>query len=256
MKVDTRTLAKEIEKRVKERVSLLGSTPKIVSILVGDDRASELYTRLKSEAARRVGIEFEVVRTGVEDLALTIKKVGERDDVTGVMVQLPIPGLSREEQGEIIKAIPVAKDVDGLRWEESGVMPATVRAIMQILDMLQIENERGFVVVGDRGSVGKPLMHYLSRRGVKKLVGVNSETEDLHEKVLQAEVVISCVGKEGVVTGEMVQGGIVAVDVGAPRGDMTQEVYDKASRSVEVPGGVGPVTVSSLMESLLEICNI
>jgi len=258
MLFDGRVFASELEERVKSRIQGKQKRGKVVSVLVGNDPASELYTRLKAKAAERVGITFEVVRIEgggeVQKLRTRIVQIGAIDEVKGVMVQMPIPGMTRAEMREVVTAIPLSKDVDGLRWEESGRMPATVRAIFSILDKIKddtradIDNKR-YVVVGSHGSVGRPLVHFLKKRGVSEIREVNSQTEGKEQILKRGEVVISCVGKEGVVTGEMVSEGIIAIDVGSPKGDMTQEVYQKAAVAVPVPGGVGPVTVASLMEN-------
>ncbi len=135
---DGKSFAKEIEDKVKAQVISMKVKPKIVSILVGADPASVLYTKLKSQAAQRVGIEFEVVKIGEQltanSLRQKIAEIGARGDVTGVMVQLPLPELLRGRTSKLLEAIPLGKDVDGLRWEESGVKPATVRAILAIVD--------------------------------------------------------------------------------------------------------------------------
>ncbi|MFH2019672.1 MAG: bifunctional 5,10-methylenetetrahydrofolate dehydrogenase/5,10-methenyltetrahydrofolate cyclohydrolase [bacterium] len=263
MKFDGREFAREIEAILRQRLRSGMRVPKVVSVLVGSDPASELYTKLKTEAAQRVGIEYEVVRIErekgrVEELRKLISKIGEREEVTGVMVQMPIPGLTRAEMEEVVCAIPLQKDVDGLRWEESGKIPATVKAIFLILEKIQVDKgadiyNKNYVVVGSHGSVGKPLVHFLKDKGVGEIEEVNSQTGEKQEILKKAEVVISCVGKEGVITGEMVSEGAIVIDVGSPRGDMTEEVYQKATVAVPAPGGVGPVTVASLMENAAEV---
>ena len=252
---DGRAFAQEMEEQVKLEVEKMESKPKIVSILIGGDPASELYTKLKMAVARRVGIEFEVVRLDI--LKNEIEEIGKREDVTGVMVQLPIPNMPRGRTPRILEGIPLSKDVDGLRWEESGVMPATVRAVLSILDSIEKSTihdlrSKSFVVVGARGVVGRPLCYYLRQRGVE-VVEVEWDTKEPTRRLLEGQVVISCTGKAGVVTGEMVREGAIVVDVGAPRGDMTSEVYQKASIAVAVPGGVGPVTIASLLQNMVEM---
>ncbi len=255
---DGRAFAKEIERIVKERVEAMSNKPKILSILVGQDPASELYTRLKKQAAERVGIEFEEVRL---ESHREIEKVIGSSDADGIMIQMPIPGLSREEMQDLVKLIPLEKDVDGLRWEESGVMPATVRAILSIIDKIaqsQIINSPilksvRYVVVGSHGSVGKPLVHFLRKGGVGQITEVNSDTVEMKERILEGEVVISCTGRAGLITQEMVRPGVIAIDVGSPRGELTQGVYQKASVATPVPWGVGPVTVSCLMENAINL---
>lgn len=265
---DGKAFAREIEEQVRTKVASMEVKPKIVSIVVGDDPASALYTRLKEQAAQRVGIDFEVQRVsnlpaqaGIEyrEFEHKVRTVGDRQDVTGVMVQLPIPGLQGQALKEVLSAIPLSKDVDGLRWEESGIKPATVRAILAILDKIALESrfkiqDSRVVVLGARGAVGRPLCHFLRERGVE-VNEVEWDTPDPARTVLAGEVVISCVGKAGLLTGEMVRDGVVAIDVGMSHvegkvvGDMTEEVYQKAGVAVPVPGGVGPVTIACLMES-------
>ena len=271
---DGKAFAKEIEERVKTRVADMVKKPKIVSIVVGDDPASALYTRLKKAAAERVGIQFEVVELEITNnqssiIKQKITEIGARDDVTGVMVQLPLPEQLRGSTPKCLEAIPLSKDVDGLRWEESGVKPATVRAVMNILGEIA-ERKSGlwnkkFVVVGARGAVGRPLVHFLRERGVV-VDEVEWDTPEPTRRVLAGEVVISCVGKAGLVMGEMVRDEVVAIDVGMSSvkpqssglrerivGDMTPEVYQKASVAVPVPGGVGPVTIASLTLNALDM---
>jgi len=269
MKFDGRAFARIIEEQVKNKVTNLVGNPRIVSFLVGNDPASELYTKLKKQAAERVGINFEIIKIDSDKLQVTslsslITEIGAREDVTGVMVQLPVPGLQESSLKEVLDAIPLHKDVDGLRYPESGVVPPVVTAVMKMLEeiagnkssehLLRIGSElwgKVFAVVGARGTVGKGVVEQLEKKGVEVIrVG----RERTAEKVQQAEVIISCVGKEGLITEAMVQEGAIVIDVGAPKGDMMREVYQKASISVEVPGGVGPVTIACLMEEAVNLC--
>lgn len=253
-------LARAREESLRKRL-LAGHKrpPKMVSILVGHDPASELYTKLKAAAAERVGIEFEIVRLSeIEQIRRELERISKTAD--GIMIQLPLPGVSPKETEEILQAIPLNKDVDGLRWKESGIMPATVRAVLLILTEMAKKQAPGlwqkkFVVVGGTGAVGKPLVEWLrTKYGVEAEV-VNRETADLAGAVQRAEVLISCTGKPGIITGQMVRPGVVAIDVGSPRGEMTKEVEQKALVVTPVPHGVGPVTIASLMENMEEIYN-
>jgi len=287
MKFDGKKFASEIEQKVIDKVRNLAEQPRVVSILVGNpsnpsgqvDPASELYTRLKKQAAERVGIQFEVIKLSeklkVKSLKNKIKEIGEREEVDGVMVQLPVPGLQGPSLKEVLAGIPNEKDVDGLRYPESKILPATVRAVLYILDEIQSSDhssirlrsgqgseliwKQRFVVVGSRGAVGKPLVRELGKQGVEVLeVEWDTPENERMQKCKSADVLISCVGKPGLVTGEMVKEGVIAIDVGMSKtedgvvGDMTCEVYNKANVSVEVPGGVGPVTIASLMANVLD----
>ncbi len=259
--INGRTIASEIEGELQKKVASLKLTPRIVSIVVGDDPASLLYTNLKEKAAERVGIEFEIVklaRASKIELIELVCEISNLPEVTGVMLQLPIPNISGDELKEVVLNIPIAKDVDGMRWEQSDVMPATVRAVITLLSKIESETQASLVnkrvvIVGARGAVGRPLVYYLKKLGYSEISEVEWDTPTPAEIIRTGEVVISCVGKEGLITTEMVNEGSIVLDVGAPRGDMTQEVYQKASVSVEVPGGVGPVTIASLMNNALDL---
>lgn len=282
MKFDGKALAKRIEDDVKVRVAALVTKPKIVSVLVGDDPASVLYTSLKEQAANRVGIGFEVQRmSNIEDreLIAKISEIGAREDVTGLMIQLPLPGVSRKDTELILAAIPIKKDVDGLRYPESQVVPPVVKAIMAILDGIansqfsnslpavssaqlmqdgQILKLGTYVVVGAKGFVGSGVMEQLKIRGIEA-IGVDREGAEPASlpaqtgTLLAGDVVISCVGSEGIIKEGMVKPGAIVIDVGAPKGDITKDVYQNASISVEVPGGVGPVTIACLMANAVEL---
>lgn len=261
---DGRKFAREKEKELSLRVERLKKKPKIVSFLVGNDRASEVYTKLKARVARRVGVEF-VVKRFPEDIEVSkligkIKTEGSDLLVCGVMVQLPLPSGLRGHEREVLESIPRHKDADGLRYPESGVIPAATRAVISILE--EIEESHGwegeFVVVGAEGVVGRALVGELRKRGVE-VKEVEIDTKDAGEVIRSGSVVISCVGSPGVVRESDVKKGVVVVDVGVkmedgkPVGDMGVGVYDKARVSVRVPGGVGPVTIVSLMENVLEL---
>jgi methylenetetrahydrofolate dehydrogenase (NADP+)/methenyltetrahydrofolate cyclohydrolase len=255
MKFDGKAFSQEIEVQVSDKVAKLKVKPRIVSVLVGDDPASALYTKLKQAAAERVGIDFEIVREKAEVTSEKLKQIldvlGQREDVTGVMVQLPLPGDSRKDTEKILAAIPLDKDVDGLRYPESGVVPPVVKAILDVVEKIGGKPHK-FVVIGASGFVGSATCLELEKMG-KEVIKVDSDTVEPTRSVLVGDVVISCVGKEGVVTEDMVRDGVIAIDVGAPRGDMTSEVYQKASISVEVPGGIGPVTIACLMQNAVSL---
>lgn len=250
MKFDGKGFAKTIEATLRHRLRGGVRVPKIVSVLVGYDPASVLYTGLKQKAAERVGIDFEVVRLKSVTKE-QIKTIAERRDVTGLMIQLPVPNLQGLALQDILSAIPYDKDVDGLRYPESGVVPPVVVAILKVIDKiaenqkLDIRNQK-IVVVGAAGFVGSGVVSELTKLGLT-VIGV--ERGDDIEVIKTGDIVISAVGEEGIIKPEMVKEGAIVIDVGAPKGDMTNGVYQKASVSVEVPGGVGPVTIACLMEN-------
>lgn len=254
---DGRAFAREIEEQVKQQVSAMPSKPKIVSILVGSDPSSALYTKLKQQAAERVEITFEVMHLEPENLHNRIAQVADDVSITGLMIQLPVPGFSPEQTADLLNLIPLEHDVDGLRWEVSGVKPAAVAAVLSIVARIAPDKKQ-FVVLGSSGAVGRPLTHFLREQGVF-VSEVEVGTVDPAAIIQRAEVVISCVGKAGLVTAEMVHPGAIVIDVGMSEvegrvvGDMTQEVYQKASVAVPVPGGVGPVTIASLLQNAVHL---
>ena len=162
MIIDGSKVAEKLELELSNKVGNLVLRPKIVSILVGEDPASLLYSRLKEKTAERVGIKFEIVKIPFADKAeLTnlVRQLSGRSEVTGVMLQLPIPNISGEELNQVIATIPLTKDVDGMRWAESGVMPATVRAVITLLAKIESDTQdslvnKKVVVVGARGAGG------------------------------------------------------------------------------------------------------
>jgi methylenetetrahydrofolate dehydrogenase (NADP+)/methenyltetrahydrofolate cyclohydrolase len=219
---------------------------RLVVILVGDDQASKIYVNLKQTAARKVGVDFILRQFQAEDVTgarQAIMAANEDKSVIGVMVQLPAP----EELLDIIKP---EKDVDGLRVG-SPYLPATVRAILAILDQAQIDtniNAKSVSVVGANGNVGKRLVEELKNRNYK--VKEFDKGDDL---VLDTDVVISATGSPNIIKGDMVKQNAIVIDVGAPQGDIDfDSVASKASFITPVPGGVGPVTVVSLIANLIE----
>lgn len=257
---DGKAFARGMEEQVKAKVVQSGGKIKIVSIVVGDDPASALYSRLKQKAAERVGIEFEIyhyTNATLDHLGEEIKRIGAQDEVTGVMVQLPIPVLQGQALKEVLSAIPLDKDVDGLRWMQSGTKPATVRAILSIIDEIAIGKTK-FCILGSGGAVGAPLTHYLKEQGYQ-VSEVEWDTKNPEKLTQMAEVVVSCVGKPGIVTKEMVQSGVIAINVGMSEnageiiGDIAVEVSEESSIYVPVQRGVGPVTIASLLLNATEL---
>lgn len=248
------TLENEVGELLKK-----GIKPTLVSILVGDDPASKLYVGLKKKAGERIGINVQIVNfnseVGRSEIVETIKKMNEDNLIHGIMVQLPLPlGFSDEDKKEIINTILPAKDVDGLRTNSPFVHP-TSKAILEILGQaLKLKHKEAeklsVCVVGATGMVGEPLVRELYKTK-HEILAADSTTSDLKAETEKADVIISCSGVSGLIKKEMVKEGVILIDVGAPIGDIEKDVYDKALFVSPVPGGVGPVTVSSLMENLI-----
>ena len=253
---DGNAFAKEKEKALKKRISKL--KPKLISILVGDDKASALYTKLKQKAAKRVGIKFEIKRfnsnVSKEKIVFLIKQLNKDKNVQGIMVQLPLPKRLRSEIQNILDSISPEKDIDGLT-KNSPFIPATTKAIIRILGEAKEKLREGkekVVVVGEKGTVGKSVMKELKNLNYD-VTGVDIETEDLKSVTEKADILISTTGVPNLIKGNMVKDGVVIIDVGSPHGDVLfNEVIQKASFITPVPGGIGPVTIISLLENLIQ----
>lgn len=192
---------------------------------------------MKKKTAERIGVSVEIFKE---------LKLVDQEKFDGVMVQLP--------SSEDLSLIRPEKDVDGLN-PNSDFVPATVRAVERILDSayreLNIDIDESFkvAVVGAKGSVGSALVSRMKRFGIE--MGEFDMGDDLM-KVADFKVVISCTGSEGLIKPEMVQEGAICIDVGFPKGDFEERVKEKTSFWTPVPGGVGPMTVISLMVNLVD----
>lgn len=257
---DGKEYAKKIEDKVAIEVSVLkkkGILPKLATFVGSSDVATKLYVGLKKKAAERVGIKVEEFTIGLREKAIRQMKVQAIDDeVHGVMVQLPLRSRIRPYTKEVLRAIAIAKDVDGLR-EESNFLPATVRAVLEILTYASEKTDKKlsgckFVVVGAEGVVGKSLVKKLKELRYE-VTGLDKETTNLASKTIDADVIVTATGKPRIIKGDMVKEGVIVIDVGAPRGDVDfDSVSSRASFITPVPGGVGPVTVASLLQNIVD----
>jgi len=260
---DGRGFAKGKENKLKSEVKKLrskGIKPKLVSILVGEDPASALYVNLKRSAAERVGAEVEIVKLQkgekTEKLKDIIKKYNKNKAVHGIMVQLPLPDSLKLEAKSIINAISPEKDVDGLR-EDSPYITPVVKAVLAALEVgtkYITPSVLRTVVAGAGGFEGKKIIKALSDMGYD-VFGLGRETKDLATYTKQADILISVTGQEGLIRKDMVKKGALIIDVGSPKGDVDKNAYGKASFVSPVPGGIGPVTISCLLENLVETAS-
>ena len=260
-------MAREKEKALKKRVAKLRQKPKLVIVLVGDDPASRLYVTKKKEAGERVGIEVEVKKfaasTSEQAVIGFLKERGEDRGVTGLIVQLPLP--KNFDELKIRQAISPLKDVDCLHPKNLGLVlagkprfyPAAVKAVLEILfqgclpgQPLRLTGVE-IVIVGASNLVGKPLAMALSNLGATVTL-CRSATRDLAFHTRRAEILISAVGKPGLINKEMVKKGAVVIDVGETKGDVEHDVAEIAGFVSLVPNGVGPMTVVSLLENVIE----
>ncbi len=255
---DGRAEAKKIEEKLTASGRLLGKSLLILSCEAGSRFAGQEkesnYVRLKREMGERLGVRVKVKVLRKKEEVREV--LGKKIDESGVLVQLPILGAGREETEEILTAIPVEKDVDGLN-SASSFQPAVVRAVLRILKMAGVEEGRRIGVVGAEGLVGRRLMRDLGGAGYSCL---GFDLGDDLAGLLACETIVSATGVANLIQPEMVRArrfggreGIVAIDLGYPKGEFSVEVSKKASFFTPVPGGVGPMTVICLFENLANL---
>lgn len=259
---DGRAYAEEKIKKLDLEVAKLknrGIYPKLASILIGEDPASKLYVSLKKKKAEAIGAEMDTYflkeKENIETILALIDSLNSDASVYGVMVQLPLPAnFSKKDKEKIIGSIKKEKDVDGLR-EDSLFLHPTSKAVMDVIDESKKTTDHRsspvVCVVGSTGMVGKPLVKELKKEGYK-VNGCNHNTKNLKEKTLKADILISATGIPNLVTCDMVKKGATIIDVGSPKGDFDPEVSKVAGFMTPVPGGIGPITIASLLENLVK----
>lgn len=270
----------EIAQQVKDIVAKGGKRPHLAAILVGTDGASQTYVGHKERACAQVGFKSTLLRFPAEisqdELLKRIGEINLNDDIDGLIVQLPLP--EHIDEDAVINAIDPKKDVDGFHPENVGRMmlglptflPATPYGIIRLLSEYGIQTKgKHCVIIGRSNIVGRPLANLLSLKdepGDCTVTICHSRTQNIEYFTRQADIIIAALGAPGFLKGEMVREGAVIVDVGITRipdstkkagyrlaGDVDFEtVAPKASFITPVPGGVGPMTIVSLMVNTLK----
>jgi methylenetetrahydrofolate dehydrogenase (NADP+)/methenyltetrahydrofolate cyclohydrolase len=271
--LDGKKVAKEVMEKVKREVAALSEKPGLAVILIGDDPASKVYVDIKARRCRDVGIESYKYRlnkdVSEEDVLVMIDQLNKDDKATGILVQMPIP--SHISRNKIMNAVIPSKDVDGfhpmnigkLILDEDYLQPCTPLGIIKLLDYYKIDlSGKEAVVIGNSPIVGNPTAQMLLKKGATATV-CHRKTKDLKMHTLNADIIVSAVGKKNLVTADMVKDGVIIVDVGIVRegdkifGDVDFEnVKDKCSYITPVPGGIGPMTVACLLENTLKAYKI
>ena len=281
--IDGRATAAEIKKEIAEEVKQIkeagGKRPHLAAILVGYDGGSETYVANKVKSCKEVGFKSTLMRfdddVTEEKLLEAVEKLNNDDDIDGFIVQLPLPKHISEDK--VIEAIDYRKDVDGFHPVNVGRMAlglptflsATPSGIMELLKRYEIETEgKHCVILGRSNIVGKPaamLMMQKSVPGNATVTVCHSRTKNIKEICLQADIIIAALGAPEFLKGDMVKEGVVVIDVGTTRVPSTEtksgfrlkgdvlfdEVSSKASYITPVPGGVGPMTIVSLLKNTL-----
>ena len=273
MLLDGKAVSLHIKENIKDKVLQLNyiynSVPKLVVVQVGNNSASNVYIKNKLKAASFVGIDAELVHFDEnvtnEEMLNTIHRLNNDNNVDGIIVQLPLP--SHLNETDIINEIDNSKDVDGFGLINKGKLfcgidslkSATPYGIMELLKYYNIELKgKHAVVVGRSNIVGKPMAIMLLNENATVSM-CHSRTTNLKEMCLQADILVSAVGKAKFITKDMVKKGAVVVDVGMNRdengklcGDVDFiNVEDVASYITPVPGGVGPLTIAMLLQNTL-----
>jgi methylenetetrahydrofolate dehydrogenase (NADP+)/methenyltetrahydrofolate cyclohydrolase len=274
-------IKEEIANEVRQLTAKGMRPPHLAAVIVGNDGASQTYVANKEKSSHEVGFTSSVYRfsenTTEEELLRSIEFLNNDPDIDGFIVQLPLPKHINEQH--VINAISPDKDVDGFTpinigrmvLGEDSYVPATPMGICTLLKRYNVETAgKHCVVLGRSNIVGTPIANLLSRKGFDCTVTIcHSKTKNLAEITRQADILIAAIGKPEFVTADMVKEGAVLVDVGIHRipdetkksgyriiGDAKHsEVDAKCSWVTPVPGGVGPLTIVSLMENTLKAYN-
>ncbi len=270
--IDGKSLAASVRESLKSEVQKLkkkGITPNLAVILVGEDKASQIYVKNKSKACLEVGINYEEFfltnDTTMEQLLALIDRLNEREDIHGILLQSPMP--KHLNIDEAFERISPKKDVDGfnpvnvgkLCLNQEGFVSCTPAGIMKMFEKYNIDIEgKSAVVLGRSNIVGKPMSLCLLNKDATVTI-CHSKTQNLAEITRNADIIVVALGKAKFLTKDMVKEGAIIIDVGINRtenglvGDVDFEnVKEVASYITPVPGGVGPMTVAMLMSNVVK----
>jgi methylenetetrahydrofolate dehydrogenase (NADP+)/methenyltetrahydrofolate cyclohydrolase len=260
-------LLDSIKKEIDEKKLKL----KLAVVLVGKNSVSNSYINKKQEASSNVGIDFEFFSfkedINEEKLKEEIKKISNTEDISGVVIQLPLP--KKFNTQEILNLIPIEKDPDVLSENafnrflnnQTDVFPPVVEAVKYLLEEYNIDIKgKKIALVGKGRLVGRPLAVWLKNLGADFSI-IDRSIEDIASVTKEADMIISGAGSAGIIKSDMVKDGAILIDAGTSsedgevKGDIDKSAYEKASYVAPVPGGVGPMTVSCLLENILKTNN-
>lgn len=271
--INCKELSAKLRQNIKRETADWGVIPGLAVIIVGDNPASKTYVNNKKKACDEVGFRSEVYQlndtVSTDEVIALVDKLNHKDDIDGILVQLPLP--PHIDSKAVLDVISTEKDVDALSENNMGrlllgtqtIAPCTPTGIMDILDSQQIKVDgKHCVIVGRSDIVGKPMACLMLQRNATVTV-CHSHTENLAEICKQADILIVAVGKANFITVDMVKPDAVVIDVGINRnadnklvGDVAfDDVVNKASYITPVPGGVGVMTVTSLLKNTLKLAR-
>ncbi|HEY3302310.1 MAG TPA: bifunctional methylenetetrahydrofolate dehydrogenase/methenyltetrahydrofolate cyclohydrolase FolD [Candidatus Binatia bacterium] len=271
--IDGKAVAREIQAEIKAEVDGLkrrwGMVPGLGVVLVGDDPASHLYVKNKEKACKEVGIRSEEhllpESVSEKEILSLIQKLNRKDEIHGILVQLPLPAHVRAER--VLNAVSPQKDIDGFHPVNQGLLlaggegfrPCTPMGIMKLLESARCDPKgKNATVVGRSNIVGKPVAIMLLEKHATVTI-CHSRTAHLKDEVGRADIVVAAVGKAAMIRGDWIKPGAVVIDVGInrlPSGKLSGDVEfesakERASAITPVPGGVGPMTICMLLFNTL-----
>jgi methylenetetrahydrofolate dehydrogenase (NADP+)/methenyltetrahydrofolate cyclohydrolase len=270
MIIDGKKISEKRLELLKEKIDESGLYPRLATVIVGEDPASQMYVRMKHRACERVGIAsigVELPADATTEVVLEhVARLNNDPDINGILVQLPLP--EQVDTRKVVEAVAPEKDVDGFHPLNLGYLfsgeprfvPCTPGGIMTLLDEYEIDCEGAHaVVVGRSIDVGRPMAALLLNADATVTI-CHSRTRDLAAETRRADILISAVGRARFVTREMVRAGAVIIDVGTNQdeqgklcGDVDFDAVSEVAAAISpVPGGVGPMTIATLMENTFE----
>jgi methylenetetrahydrofolate dehydrogenase (NADP+) / methenyltetrahydrofolate cyclohydrolase len=273
MDINGRELSKKIKNEIKNEVDKLDKKPGLAVVLVGENPASKVYVRHKEKACQKVGYYSKKIvlsdNTSEEELLTLVDELNNDNLIHGILVQLPLP--KHIDSDKVISSINPNKDVDGFHPLNMGklmigqktIISCTPKGIIELIKSTKIDmSGKNAVVIGRSNIVGKPIALLLLQNNATVTI-CHSRTKDLKKHCLDADIIVAAVGIPNFVKEDMVKKECVIIDVGINRlddgtltGDVDYEnVHDKVSFITPVPGGVGPMTIASLMKNTLECYN-
>lgn len=271
--IDGKAISSKMREQIKQQVADLrvrtNKVPGLAVVLVGEDPASQVYVRNKERACQEVGIYSEVHRlpasTTQQHLLELVAQLNQRDEINGILVQLPLP--EHIDEMAILRAILPDKDVDGfhavnagrLLNGEKGFVPCTPKGIIALIKSTGIDIKgKDAVVVGRSNIVGKPVSVLLLNENATVTI-CHSKTADLKAHTLRADILVAAVGKPNLITADMIKPGAIVIDVGTTKvdGKLTGDVHFDSAKEIAgwitpVPGGVGPMTITMLLANTVE----
>ncbi len=272
--IDGRKVASELKEEMKAKIEKLKKEgkgiPGLAVVILGENPASRIYVNSKAKNCKNLGIYFKEhalpIETTEKELLNLIKVLNTKDEIDGILVQLPLP--KHIDENKIIEAINPHKDVDGFHPLNLGSLmakramfkPCTPYGIMELIKRYHIDLEgKDVVIIGRSSIVGKPLSIMMSNKDATVTL-CHSKTKDIFEKTKKADLIVVAVGIKNFLKEEMIKEGCIVIDVGINRtsegklcGDVDyKNVFKKASLITPVPGGVGPMTTVMLLESTVD----